>query len=195
MNYRFLIINSMNELKKSFKSIIEIFSEYNIFRLETMFNYRPDIAKDIYGSNIDAQINAYKQSIISKEPYTGFFEFFINKFQNYFKYFLIQTEDNAIGQASIEKYADHIAILHRVYTRPAFRRMHYGSLLLEKIAQTAHEDGYSKIYLDTIPTLKAAIKMYEKFGFKFRDYYPAPYLSKETAHIMDTVFMEYSFPN
>ena len=136
MDHTFLVIDSMTALKTSYKSMITIFAEYNAFRLDLMTNYRPNLVKDIYGPDIDQQMHRYTETVVSGEPYTGFFEFFNTKFQDYFKYFVIRAGDTAIGQASIEKYTDKIAMLHRVYTRPAYRKKHYGYVLLEKIAQT-----------------------------------------------------------
>lgn len=42
-----------------------------------------------------------------------------------------------------------------------------GKLLIEKCIQQAKESGFKKIYLETMPELKQAMKVYEKFGFEY----------------------------
>ena len=46
-----------------------------------------------------------------------------------------------------------------------------GKLLIEKCLAFAKQAGYKKVYLETLPELKKAIHVYEKFNF---DYLPGP---------------------
>ena len=55
--------------------------------------------------------------------------------------------------------------MKRLYVRPQFRKKHIGKALVQKIIIDAKEIGYSHMLLDTLPFLKNAIHMYEKFGF------------------------------
>ena len=55
--------------------------------------------------------------------------------------------------------------LKRMYVRPRFRGRKMGEKLLEVILQDAKEIGYKEMYLDTLPFLKSAIKMYQRRGF------------------------------
>ena len=55
--------------------------------------------------------------------------------------------------------------LKRMYVRPQFRGNQMGEKLLEVILQDAKEIGYKEMYLDTLPFLKSAIKLYQKKGF------------------------------
>ena len=57
--------------------------------------------------------------------------------------------------------------LVKMYLRPHVRGMGLGRLLIEKCIQQAKELGYKKIYLESMPELKQALKVYEKFGFEF----------------------------
>ena len=41
-----------------------------------------------------------------------------------------------------------------------------GRRLIERICQEAREVGYTRIYLDTLASMKAAIKLYDALGFK-----------------------------
>lgn len=42
-----------------------------------------------------------------------------------------------------------------------------GKLLIEKCIAFATEQGYKHIYLETMPELKKAMSVYEKFGFYY----------------------------
>ncbi len=191
MEYSFLILDSLTQLKKDYKEIIEIFAEYNLFRIESFLQFKPDLAQEIYGENIEDLLQIFRHSIQSKEAYNGFFEYVESRLQDYFKYFCIHQGNIPIAQAMIQKYTETIVILHWVYVRPEFRGNHFGDILLDKIIKTAKKDGFSKMYLETIPTLTTALKLYEKFGFVYRDYYPTTYLTPERAEKMEAIFMEY----
>lgn len=61
----------------------------------------------------------------------------------------------------------------RLYVRPAFRGQHLGKLLLNQLKTAARELGYLDAYFDTLPTLTAAVQMYETMGCeKIPAYYP-----------------------
>jgi putative acetyltransferase len=40
-------------------------------------------------------------------------------------------------------------------------------MLIEKCLETAMENGFKNIYIETMPELKLALNVYEKFGFKY----------------------------
>jgi putative acetyltransferase len=57
--------------------------------------------------------------------------------------------------------------LVKMWLQPAARGIGLGKLLIEKCLKQAEELGYKKIYLETMPELKQAMKVYEKFGFGY----------------------------
>ena len=61
--------------------------------------------------------------------------------------------------------------LVKMYLLPEVRGMGVGKLLIEKCLGFAREAGYKKVYLETLPELKKAIHVYEKFHFT---YLPGP---------------------
>jgi ribosomal protein S18 acetylase RimI-like enzyme len=50
--------------------------------------------------------------------------------------------------------------------RPEARRLKVGALLLEQTERFAIEQSYSRLFLSTTPFLDAAIRLYEKSGFR-----------------------------
>lgn len=191
MNLSFLIIDSVSSFRKNCEILLGICAEYNLFRIESMLQFKPELAEEMLGPNLDGQINAYNKSIALNQPYEGFIEKFELLFQGYFKYFVIILNNIPIGQASIIQFSKSIVILHWVYVKPDYRKKLYGFELLKKIIQVAKIDGFSFMYLETIPTLTEAIQLYKKFGFKYCDNYETTKESMEMAKKFELIFMKF----
>ena len=56
--------------------------------------------------------------------------------------------------------------LVKMYLLPQGRGIGLGRTLIEKCIQFAADTGYRKIYLESMPELKQALKVYEKFRFE-----------------------------
>ena len=57
--------------------------------------------------------------------------------------------------------------LVKMYLLPEARGIGLGKLIIEKCLQTAKENGFGRVYLESMPELKQAVKVYEKFGFTY----------------------------
>jgi putative acetyltransferase len=55
----------------------------------------------------------------------------------------------------------------KMYLSPQARGLGLGKKLIEKCLEQAKENGYTNVYLETMPELKQALKVYEKFGFEY----------------------------
>ncbi|EPS45138.1 hypothetical protein H072_905 [Dactylellina haptotyla CBS 200.50] len=65
--------------------------------------------------------------------------------------------------------------MKRLYTLPSTRGQGVGKALIEGILKVAQEMGYDEMYLDTLPTMTAALGVYERFGFvRTEPYYHNP---------------------
>lgn len=65
--------------------------------------------------------------------------------------------------------------MKRLYVSPAARGTGVGRILAHRIVEEARKRGYNELRLDTLPSMKRAIAMYEKLGFVQIDaYYPTP---------------------
>ncbi|MDE3251722.1 MAG: GNAT family N-acetyltransferase [Bacteroidota bacterium] len=57
--------------------------------------------------------------------------------------------------------------LVKMYLKPEARGLGLGRKLIQHCLTAARNAGYSSIYLETMPELKKAIRVYEKFGFTY----------------------------
>jgi putative acetyltransferase len=57
--------------------------------------------------------------------------------------------------------------LVKMYLLPSLRGKGLGKIMIEKCIEQATELGYKKIYLETMPELQKALKIYAKYGFEY----------------------------
>ena len=89
-------------------------------------------------------------------------------------YYVATDEGKLVGGAGIfpsEGLPEDVCELVKMYLLPQARGLGIGKLLIEKCLAFAKEAGYKKAYLETLPELKKAIHVYEKFNFT---YLPGP---------------------
>lgn len=75
-------------------------------------------------------------------------------------------EGAAVGCVGIRAFDDETAELKRMFVRPGARGSGLGSALCAAAVAAAAELGYSRIRLDTVAEMEAAISVYEKAGFR-----------------------------
>ena len=86
------------------------------------------------------------------------------------KYFLAEINNKIVGGGGIyptDGLPPDTCELVKMYLLPEARGLGLGRLLIEKCLQFAKESGYKNVYLETMPELKNALKVYEKMGFKY----------------------------
>lgn len=57
--------------------------------------------------------------------------------------------------------------LVKMYLAPSVRGIGLGKHLIEKCIVQACDEGYTKMYLETLPELRKAVTVYEKLGFQY----------------------------
>jgi len=88
------------------------------------------------------------------------------------RYFVLESEERVLGGSGIQqlKGADPATCeLQKMYIRQEARGKGLGRALLERCLDFAREAGYKVCYLESLPELKDALKMYEKAGFSYVD--------------------------
>ncbi|TYA71485.1 GNAT family N-acetyltransferase [Seonamhaeicola marinus] len=84
-------------------------------------------------------------------------------------YYVVVHKNEVLGGAGIQPlkgFEDEICELNKMYFSPKVRGKGVGKLLFEKCLIAAKKLGYKKCYLESASQLKAAIHIYESFGFE-----------------------------
>ena len=79
--------------------------------------------------------------------------------------YLALHDGKTAGCIALRPLSDDRCELKRLYVRPQFRGKGIARMLCERILEEAEKTGYREIYLDTLPELSDAIRLYEKLGF------------------------------
>ncbi|MBP0905186.1 GNAT family N-acetyltransferase [Mariniflexile gromovii] len=84
-------------------------------------------------------------------------------------YFVIDADGEILGGGGVKPLKDFetdVCEIQKMYFSPKIRGKGFGRALFEKCLETAKNLGYKKCYLESAPQLKAAIHIYESYGFK-----------------------------
>ena len=85
-------------------------------------------------------------------------------------YFVVENNGKIIGGAGVaplENEAENICELQKMYFLPETRGKGIGSEMMAICLQSAREFGFEKCYLETMPFMHAAQKLYKKSGFEY----------------------------
>lgn len=86
-------------------------------------------------------------------------------------YYVAETEDGKIvgggGIFPTEGLPENTCELVKMYLLPEERGKGLGGLIIEKCLQTAKEYGFAQVYIESMPELEQALKVYERFGFNY----------------------------
>lgn len=85
-------------------------------------------------------------------------------------YWIAEEDGIIIGGCGIyatPELPEGCAELVKLYLLPAVRGKGTGRMLFEKSIESARQLGYNKLYLESMPELTKAIRLYEKSGFRF----------------------------
>ncbi len=102
-------------------------------------------------------------------------------------YFVVEQGDEIIGGAGIsplDNYEGNVCELQKMYFMPEARGKGLGSEMMSKCLAFAKEAGFDQCYLETMPYMDDARKLYKKVGFEFID---GP--MGDTGHYSCTVWM------
>ena len=85
-------------------------------------------------------------------------------------YFVIEAGGKLIGGAGISHLvneAETVCELQKMYFLPEARGKGLGTQIMESCLDAAKASGYEKCYLETMPYMEAAQKLYKRSGFAY----------------------------
>lgn len=87
-------------------------------------------------------------------------------------YYVAEKDSTLLGGAGIfpsDGLSPDTCELVKMYLIPAARGSGLGKELIRRSIDFARSAGYRHVYLETMPELKKALSVYEKFGFRYLD--------------------------
>jgi ribosomal protein S18 acetylase RimI-like enzyme len=84
---------------------------------------------------------------------------------------LALVDGDPAGCVGLRPLANGDSELKRLYVREGHRGLGLGRLLTGTVIATARELGYSRLLLDTLPTMRAAQGLYRSLGFRTTEAY------------------------
>lgn len=87
-------------------------------------------------------------------------------------YFVVEKNGIIIGGSgvmSLDHESTTICELQKMYVLPEARSLGIGNQLMEKCLQSAKDFGFDTCYLETMPNMEDAQKLYQKIGFEYLD--------------------------
>jgi putative acetyltransferase len=73
------------------------------------------------------------------------------------------------GISQLQNAEENICELQKMYFLEEARGKGWGALMIQKCLEKASEFGYEKCYLETLPKMLNAQKLYQKVGFNYID--------------------------
>lgn len=87
-------------------------------------------------------------------------------------YFVVESNGKIIGAAGVaqlDNYEGNVCELQKMYFLEEARGKGLGNEMMQVCLDKAREFGYDQCYLETMPYMKAAQKLYQRTGFEYID--------------------------
>ena len=84
---------------------------------------------------------------------------------------LARNDDRVLGCIGMRPLNATDCEMKRLYVRPDARGLQLGRQLVERLCEEAREAGYTRMFLDTLPTMETAQRLYAQLGFEETEAY------------------------
>ncbi len=87
-------------------------------------------------------------------------------------YFKVSKDGKIMGGAGISPLDNGpttVCELQKMYFLPEARSLGLGAMMMEKCLDEARAFGFKQCYLETMPYMEAAQRLYQKYGFNYLD--------------------------
>ncbi len=87
-------------------------------------------------------------------------------------YYLFEVDNKVVGGAGIAHLSgenENFCELQKMYFLEEARGKGWGQLMMNKCLEFAREKQFHSVYIETLPSMKAAQKLYLKNGFEYID--------------------------
>ena len=84
---------------------------------------------------------------------------------------LARRDGRVLGCIGMRPLAGNDCEMKRLYVRPGARGLNLGRLLVERLLDEARNAGYTRMFLDTLPTMETAQRLYAQLGFEETEAY------------------------
>jgi putative acetyltransferase len=115
------------------------------------------------------EFNANKLGTVYFDVSTDYlFELFQSTSRSF--YFVSELNNIILGGAGIfptSDLPDGVCELVKMYLSKEARGAGLGRIMINKCLEVARQNGFNKVYLETMPELIKAVKIYEKLGFNY----------------------------
>ena len=116
------------------------------------------------------ELNIPKVGTAYEDPYLDFM------FEEYNKpksvYYVVENNGKIVGCAGIAPLANEAPViceLQKMYFLPETRGLGIGSKMMDKCLESAKKFGFENCYIETMPFMHAAQRLYKKSGFEYLD--------------------------
>ena len=106
-------------------------------------------------------------------PGTAYFDSSLDSLSSYYgkadsKYFVLLKGETVVGGVGFAPFelTENCAEMQKLYLDDSVKGQRLGYALVEKVEEEMRKAGFTKAYLETHSSLKAAVQLYRKCGYK-----------------------------
>ena len=106
-------------------------------------------------------------------PGTAYFDISLDSLSSYYgkadsKYFVLLKGETVVGGVGFAPFelTENCAEMQKLYLDDSVKGQGLGYALVEKVEEEMRKAGFTKAYLETHSSLKAAVHLYRKCGYK-----------------------------